>query len=416
MKGRYMGNGSTAHRVRRLAALTVVVALLSAVPAYGAPSTAEPTVTHTAPKVSTPSETHTRPPASNSEISVPNDPRTEQFRKDLLAKQKKLDDFMAQLDALDRELEIATESYNASTDKLSEMKSRVDVAQGDLTQAKLAYEMQAEILGTRASSMYRDGSLAAVEVLLDAKSVSDFMSRVKFLNTIGVADADIAKSLRGQKDLLEGQVDELRATQAVAESLEFELKARQIEIMLRIQERQDMVDKAQKDIREFLDSEDARRQTEEPVLLAGILSGASEKGIVAETGSPVETALGYHGVPYLWGGEKPSGFDCSGLVLYVFRQHGVNLPHYSGSQFGLGDKVAASALQPADVVFFGSPIHHVGIYVGGGYFIHAPRTGDFVKISKLADRRDFAGARRYPWQYRTAPIQGAVKDPASVVN
>ena len=124
------------------------------------------------------------------------------------------------------------------------MKTRVDVAQGDLTQAKLAYEMQAEILGQRASSMYRDGSLAAVEVLLDSKSVSDFMSRVKFLNTIGVADADIAKSLRGQKDLLEGQVDELKATQAVAESLEFELKARQIEIMLRIQERQDMVNES----------------------------------------------------------------------------------------------------------------------------------------------------------------------------
>ena len=276
--------------------------------------------------------------------------------------------------------------------------------------------MQAEILGTRASSMYREGSLAAVEVLLDAKSVSDFMSRVKFLNTIGVADADIAKSLRGQKDLLEGQVDELKATQAVAESLEFELKARQIEIMLRIQERQDMVNKAQKDIREFLDSEDARRQTDQSALLAGVVSGASKKGIVVEPGSPVETALGYHGVPYLWGGEKPSGFDCSGLMLYVFRQHGVNLPHYSGSQFGLGDKVAASALQPGDVVFFGSPIHHVGMFIGGGYYLHAPRTGDFVKISKLAERRDFAGARRYAWQYRTTPIKGAVKDPASVVN
>ncbi len=286
MKGRYMGNGSTAHRVRRLAALTVVVALLSTAPAYGAPTAAEPTVTHTAPKVSTPSATHTRPPASNSEIAVPEDPRTLQFRKDLAAKQKKLDDFMAQLDALDRELEIATESYNASIDQLSEMKSRVDVAQGDLTQAKLAYEMQAEILGTRASSMYRDGSLAAVEVLLDAKSVSDFMSRVKFLNTIGVADADIAKSLRGQKELLEGQVDELKATQAVAESLEFELKARQIEIMLRIQERQDMVNKAQKDIRELLDSEDARRQTEQSVASRRNPLGRQREGHRRRDGQP----------------------------------------------------------------------------------------------------------------------------------
>ncbi len=290
-----------------------------AVPAYGVP-----TATHTAPKVTTPpAATHTRPPASNSEITVPEDPRVAQFRKELAAKQKRLDDFMAQLDALDRELEIASEAYNEAVDRLGEMKTRVGVAQGDLTQAQLAYEMQADILGQRASSMYRDGSLATIEVLLDSKSVSDFMARVKFLNTIGIADADIAASLNGQKELLESQVEELKTTQAVAESLEFELKARQLEIMLRIQERQDMVDKAQKDIVEFLDSEAARRQTEESALLAGVLSGANKKGIVVEPGSPVETALAYHGVPYLWGGEKPSGFDCSGLMLYVFRQHGV---------------------------------------------------------------------------------------------
>ena len=417
MRGRYMGNGSTAHPVRRLAALTVVVALLSVTPAYGVPMSAESTATHTAPKLSTaPTASHTRPPASSSEIPVPNDPQTEQFRKDLAEKQKRLDDFMAQLDALDRELEIATEAYNEAVDRLSQMKDRVTVAQGDLTQAKLAYEMQADILGQRASSIYRDGSLATVEVLLDSKSVSDFMARVKFLNTIGVADADIAASLRGQKELLEGQVDELKATQAVAESLEFELKARQLEIMLRIQERQDMVNKAQRDILEFLDSEATRRQTEESQLLAGVVSGASKKGIVVEPGSPVETALAYHGVPYLWGGAKPSGFDCSGLVLYVFRQHGVDLPHYSGSQFRLGEKIAGSALQPGDVVFFGSPIHHVGIFIGGGYFIHAPRTGDFVKISKLAERSDFAGARRYAWTYRTGPVQGAVKSTSSALS
>jgi len=71
--------------------------------------------------------------------------------------------------------------------------------------------------------------------------------------------------------------------------------------------------------------------------------------------------------------------------------------------------VTASALIPGDVVFFGSPIHHVGIYMGGGYYIHAPRTGDFVKISKLADRSDFAGARRYDWQLRTDAPKNAVK-------
>ena len=92
-------------------------------------------------------------------------------------------------------------------------------------------------------------------------------------------------------------------------------------------------------------------------------------------------------------------------VLYVYR-YGVDLPHYSGSQFLLGTRVAPADLKPGDVVFFGSPIHHVGIYVGAGYFIHAPRTGDFVKVSPLAERTDFAGARRYDWQPRLDPPLG----------
>jgi peptidoglycan hydrolase CwlO-like protein len=153
----------------------------------------------------------------------------------------------------------------------------VNVAQGDLSEARQAYDMQAEILGVRASSMYRDGSLAGIEILLDSKSVSDFMSRVKFLNTIGLRDADIVASLKGQQDLLEQQVDQLKNTQAVAESLEFELKARKIEIMLRIQERQDMVNKAQGDIVALLDSEASRRRTEQGSLLRAVLQARARR-------------------------------------------------------------------------------------------------------------------------------------------
>ena len=86
------------------------------------------------------------------------------------------------------------------------------------------------------------------------------------------------------------------------------------------------------------------------------------------------------------------------------------------SQFLLGEKTPPAALQPGDVVFFGSPIHHVGMYVGGGYFIHAPRTGDFVKLSRLADRKDYAGARRYAWVPRTGPIQGVTTSPLDALN
>ncbi|MFU8890396.1 MAG: NlpC/P60 family protein [Anaerosomatales bacterium] len=339
-------------------------------------------------------------------VEVPVDPETERFREELARRQALLDEFLAQLDALDRELAIAAEQYNAAVERLNATKQRVSVAQEDLVNAEQAYELQNELLGKRATSIYKLGSFAAIELVLEAKSLSDFLSRLKFMNTLGMADAEVAKSLLAQKELVEDTASRLKNAEHEAEALEFELRARQIEIMLRIQDRQQMMAEAQGDLLELLDSEAARRQREESELLRQILSGASQAGIVIETGSPIETALAYHGVPYLWGGESPAGFDCSGLVLYVFRQHGVKLPHYSGSQFLLGQKIAPAALQPGDVVFFGSPIYHVGIYMGADYFIHAPRTGDFVKLSRLSARRDYAGARRYNWIPRIDPPQG----------
>ncbi len=340
-------------------------------------------------------------------MEIPVDPDTERFRTELAQRQALLDEFLAQLDILDRELAIAAEQYNAAVDRLSATKQRVSVAHEELANVEYAYELQNELLGKRATSIYKLGSFAAIEMVLESTSLSDFLSRLKFLNTLGMADAEIAKSLLAQKELVEETAARLENAETEAQALEFELKARQIEIMLRIQERQQVLAEAQGDLLELLDAEAARRQREESALLRQILSGASEAGIVIDRGSPVETALAYHGIPYLWGGESPSGFDCSGLVLYVFRQHGVNLPHYSGSQFLLGQKIVPAALQPGDVVFFGSPIYHVGIYMGADYFIHAPRTGDFVKISRLSARRDYAGARRYDWVTRAGSPQGA---------
>jgi cell wall-associated NlpC family hydrolase len=134
----------------------------------------------------------------------------------------------------------------------------------------------------------------------------------------------------------------------------------------------------------------------------------------------VALAERFLGVPYVWGGATPAGFDCSGLVMYVYGLLGIRLPHYSGYQWFAGPRVPRDQLQPGDIVFFHpSPNgpQHEGMYIGAGEFIQAPQTGDVVKISSLYDTqyalsyvgavRPYAAASRPP----SSPLSGWVSTP-----
>ena len=113
-------------------------------------------------------------------------------------------------------------------------------------------------------------------------------------------------------------------------------------------------------------------------------------------GNVVSIAMSYIGVPYVWGGASPGGFDCSGLVMYAFAQIGVSLPHSSYAMFNYGTPVSYSDLQPGDLVFFDS-LGHVGLYIGGGAFVDAPYTGAYVRIDSMTSGwalANFSGARR----------------------
>ncbi|WP_235564883.1 C40 family peptidase [Modestobacter sp. Leaf380] len=107
----------------------------------------------------------------------------------------------------------------------------------------------------------------------------------------------------------------------------------------------------------------------------------------------VDTAMAQRGDSYVWGAGGPDSFDCSGLTAYAYAAAGVSLPHSSASQARMGNAVSRGDLQPGDLVYFYSPVSHIGIYIGNGMMVHAPTSGDVVKVSSV-DMSGYAGARR----------------------
>jgi cell wall-associated NlpC family hydrolase len=134
------------------------------------------------------------------------------------------------------------------------------------------------------------------------------------------------------------------------------------------------------------------RSASEPGRSAAVVSTAR-----VETASRiVALALAHVGAPYRWGGADPRGFDCSGFVMYVYRQAGVSLPHGAVKQYRFGTSVSRKHLAPGDIVFF-DRLNHSGIYIGDGRFVHASKSGDAVKVSRLDEawfERRWVGARR----------------------
>lgn len=304
----------------------------------------------------------------------------------------------AQIHRLDEQLEMAAERYNAGRMRLDAIDAELTRSRLQLTATKAVLQRQQELLGRRVAEMYKMGEYGWLEMLLNAGGFSDAETQVAFFRLI--REQDRLEQQRLQRLGAEVQAIEAKIADRREQALEIqsELDADRALVEQKLAQRQQILDGLDGKIKAIL-ARQARLEAAQAVRLARLagVDLATIHGTPAQIAA-VRYCMRFLGVPYVWAGVDPSGFDCSGLVMYVFARFGVTLPHYAASQATMGVPVPFDQLQPADLVFFGSPvpqgIHHVGVYVGNGLFIEAPHTGDVVKVSVLAGR-GMTAARRY---------------------
>jgi len=248
---------------------------------------------------------------------------------------------------------------------------------------------------------------APVAAYLNMRSL-DTIGRQRVLSdAVLTADSDLVSATDRARRQVLMQVQRLAALREQAQRSEEMLATDQTEAASALAAQRGLLATAKGDIARII-AADMRRQLDvarratsvAPLSPKGTkLSSANEAAIPpppppkAGAAHAVAVARAQIGKPYQWGAAGPDTFDCSGLTMYAWATVGVQLVHFAASQYDMLPKVPRNALQPGDLVFFGSPIHHEGIYEGGGIMIDAPETGELVRRDSIY-RADYAGASR----------------------
>ncbi|MFA6001215.1 MAG: NlpC/P60 family protein [Thermoleophilia bacterium] len=308
----------------------------------------------------------------------------------------------AELDVFNHDLEGIVEKHNATRTELEQLTIELADSRQRLDEMTSQHSAQKKILTDRLTAVYKTGDINVVSILLSSNSLSDFFEQSRYIAKISEQDAKLERQFKSSaeniRDLTDG-IDQKRSRQM---SLEKELGEQRIQIEANIEVRKTRLDQVDSQVKQIIDQEIANQRAEQARNAAEAAALLQQLGISDEVQAQVvQTSFQYLGVPYVWGGESPSGLDCSGLTKYVFAQHGVRLPHNAAMQFNLGVPVPREQLQPGDLVFWGPGApHHVAMYIGQGKYIEAPNFGEVVKISTLSFDGDYAGARRYPLMAR----------------
>lgn len=319
------------------------------------------------------------------------------------------------LNELEREFELVVERYNLLRERLQSIQTRIggnEIIARELSGRLGSTEDSAAAV---AEQLYKSGTTGALEVVLSSSSLDDIQSRLQYLQSSEEAQTEVFERLSVDQAQLDAALAQLEKDRAQALESQQQLDSLRSEIEDKVAtQRAEIVE-----INAAIERAERRREAREAARAAAAAAAAraaeaaaAQAAEEAATESPdpdvsiapapapserarvaVEAALDQVGKPYQWGAAGPDSFDCSGLTMWSWAQAGVALPHNSGAQYAATTRVEQSDWEPGDLLFAGSPIHHVGMYIGNGQMVEAPYTGAEVRVVS-AYRSDYVGAGR----------------------
>ncbi|ROQ96315.1 cell wall-associated NlpC family hydrolase [Streptomyces sp. 2132.2] len=294
----------------------------------------------------------------------------------------------AEVDRLYEEAEESAERYNGAKEKADEAQRALDALRDEAARKTDRLNTARRALGSLAAGQYRTGGLGPAMRLALAADPQEYLDQASFLTRTGDRSAAEVASVRRQldevgqlKDRAAGRLADLRAREGELAGYKAAVEAK--------------LDTAKRLL--------AKLTAEERAAYEAAAGGAAPAGAPsAAPPAPVDGsraaravafAYGAIGKPYVWGATGPGGFDCSGLTQAAWRSAGVSLPRTTYTQINAGQRVSRDQLAPGDLVFFYSGVTHVGLYIGNGQMIHAPRPGSTVRVAPI-DSMPWAGASR----------------------